>query len=76
MTATIKDIARRLNISHTTVSRALRDSPLIAEETAARIRKTAFEMGYYPSAAARSLKTKRSQALGVVVSSIDDPFFG
>lgn len=76
MTATIKDIARRLNISHTTVSRALRDSPLIAEETAAKIREAAFEMGYYPSAAARSLKTKRSQALGVVVSSIEDPFFG
>lgn len=76
MTVTIKDIARRLNISHTTVSRALRDSPLIAEETAEKIRKTAFEMGYFPSAAARSLKTKRSQALGVVVTSIDDPFFG
>jgi DNA-binding LacI/PurR family transcriptional regulator len=48
---------------------------LISEETSQRIRQIAVDMGYLPSAAARSLKTNRSQALGVIVSNIDDPFF-
>jgi len=76
MATTIKDIARKAGVSHSTVSRALRNSPLIACDTAERIRQIALEAGYLPSAAARSLKTNRSQALGVVVSSADDPFFG
>ncbi len=76
MPVTIKDIARLSNVSHSTVSRALHGSPLIAESTVARIRRVALELGYSPSVAARSLKTNRSQALGVILSSVDDPFFG
>ena len=76
MPVTIKDIAKQAGISHSTVSRALHDSPLIAKNTAERIRQTALDLGYLPSAAARSLKTNRSQALGVIVSSVEDPFFG
>jgi len=76
MPVTIKDIAIKLNVSHSTVSRALHDSPLISQPTKERIRQSAAEMGYLHSAAARSLKTNRSQALGVIVSHIDDPFFG
>lgn len=72
---TIKDIARRAGVSHSTVSRALRNSSLISSETADRIRQIALEMGYQPSAAARSLKTHQTRVLGVVVNSIDDPFF-
>lgn len=75
MATTIKDIAKQAGVAHTTVSRALRGSPLIADETSARIRTIAAELGYYPSMAARSLKTHRSQALGVIVSHIADPFF-
>jgi len=71
----IKDIAREAGVSHTTVSRGLRGSSLISEETTQRIQETAFKLGYLPSAAARSLKTNRSQALGVIVSNIDDPYF-
>jgi LacI family transcriptional regulator/LacI family repressor for deo operon, udp, cdd, tsx, nupC, and nupG len=48
---------------------------LIASETSQRIRAIAAELGYYPSAAARSLKTNRSQVIGVIVSHIADPFF-
>jgi DNA-binding LacI/PurR family transcriptional regulator len=76
MPVTIKDIAKELNVSHSTVSRALNDSPLISQPMVDKIHKTAEEMGYLHSAAARSLKTNRSQALGVIVSNIDDPFFG
>ncbi len=75
MPTTIKDIARQAGVSHTTVSRALHNSRLISEETTERIQKIASELGYRPSVAARSLKTKRSQALGVIVSHIADPYF-
>jgi len=72
---TIKDIARRARVSHSTVSRALRGSLLISNETTDRICLIAQEMGYRPSAAARSLKTNQTRALGVIVRNIDDPFF-
>ncbi len=75
MATTIKDIARRTGVSHSTVSRALRNDPLISVATTRRIQQVAREMAYLPSAAARSLKTNRSLVLGVIVSSIDDPFF-
>jgi len=74
MDVSIKDIARVAEVSHSTVSRALHDSPLISEETKARIQHIAQEMGYSPSAIARGLVTKRTQTLGVVVTTIADPF--
>jgi LacI family transcriptional regulator, purine nucleotide synthesis repressor len=75
MPTTIKDVARRAKVSHSTVSRALRGNPLISNETSERVRRIALEMGYHASAAARSLKTHQTEALGVVVRNIDDPFF-
>jgi DNA-binding LacI/PurR family transcriptional regulator len=75
LAVTIKDIARQAGVAHTTVSRALRGSPLISVEVSERIRRIARELGYHPSAAARSLKTNRTQVLGVIVSHIADPFF-
>ncbi len=72
--ASIKDIARLAKVSHSTVSRALHNHPLVNEETAERIRKIAQQHGYRPSAAARSLVTQRSYTIGVVVTSISDPF--
>jgi DNA-binding LacI/PurR family transcriptional regulator len=75
MPITVKDVAKRAGVSHSTVSRALHDSTLIADETIERIKQIASNMGYSPSAAARALKTNRSQVLGVVLSSVEDPFF-
>jgi DNA-binding LacI/PurR family transcriptional regulator len=75
MSVTIKDIAKKAGVAHTTVSRALRGSPLISAEATERIQQIAEELGYHPSAAARSLKTRRSRVLGVIVSHIADPFF-
>lgn len=72
----IKDIARAANVSHSTVSRALRDSPLVKPDTAALIRDIARQKGYTVSAVARSLVTRRTSTIGVVVTTIADPFVG
>lgn len=70
----IKDIARVAKVSHSTVSRALRNSPLVNAETADRIRRIAAESNFRLSAVGRSLATGRTFSIGVVVSSIADPF--
>ena len=70
----IKDIAAAAGVSHSTVSRALRNSPLLKPETIQRIQKIAREKGYTASAVARSLVTRRTHTLGVVVTTIADPF--
>ena len=70
----IKDIARAAGVSHSTVSRSLSDSPLVNSETKARIRQLSIEMGYTPNAAARSLVMGRTRTVGVVVTTIADPF--
>ena len=71
----IADIAKAAGVSHSTVSRALRDSPLISPDVRRRIHALATEMGYTPNALAQSLQTRRSHTLGLVVTSIADPFF-
>lgn len=70
----IKDIARLANVSHSTVSRALQNSPLVKHKTAEKIRKIATESGYRPSAVARGLVTRRTRTIGLVVTTIADPF--
>ena len=70
----IKDIARAAGVSHSTVSRALADSPLVAAKTKERIQHLAREMGYTPSAIARGLVTQRTDTIGLVVTTIADPF--
>lgn len=70
----IKDIARAANVSHSTVSRALQDSPLVNRDTSEKIHKLADEMGYRVSAVARGLATSRTRTVGLVVTSISDPF--
>jgi DNA-binding LacI/PurR family transcriptional regulator len=74
MRVSIKDIAEAAGVSHSTVSRALSDSPLVKDETKARIKRLAEEMGYSPDAIARSLVTQKTRTVGVVVTTITDPF--
>ena len=79
MHITIRDVARRLNLSITTVSRALDGYPDVAEETRQLVIKTAREMGYAPNQAARQLRRQRSDTLGYILPadrpSFSDPFF-
>ncbi len=70
----IKDVAAAAGVTHSTVSRAMRHSPLVNQETGDRIRRIAGELGYSASALARGLVTNRTQTIGVVVTRIADPF--
>ena len=70
----IKDIARLARVSHPTVSRALQNSPLVNAKTAERIRRIAKESGYRASAVARGLVTRRTRTIGLVVTTVSDPF--
>ncbi len=74
MNVSIKDVAKAAGVSHSTVSRALADNPLIAEATRTRIQRIAKKMGYAPDAIARGLVTQHTRAIGVIVTSIADPF--
>jgi len=70
----IKDIARKANVAHSTVSRALQNSPVVNRGTAEKIRRIAEESGYRVSAVARGLATSKTRTVGLVVTTIADPF--
>ena len=72
---TIKDIAQRLGIAHSTVSRSLRDSPLIGAETKDRVRKAAADLGYVVHAAARQMRGEPSSVIGLMLPDIRPDFF-
>jgi len=67
---TIKDIARILNVSHTTVSRSLNDSPLISQETKDRVKEVAKKYKYSPNVTARRLVLSRSYNIGLFISTL------
>ncbi|WP_461084492.1 LacI family DNA-binding transcriptional regulator [Spirosoma flavus] len=75
VTVTIKDIARDLNLSTSTVSRALRDSYEINPETKRLVTEYAERLNYRPNPIALSLKENRSRVIGVIVPQIANNFF-
>ncbi|MBP6064478.1 LacI family DNA-binding transcriptional regulator [Bacteroides sp.] len=72
---TIKDIARELGVSPSTVSRALKDNPDISLETRTTIHKYAREHNYKPNALALNLRTSRSNTIGVIIPQFVHHFF-
>jgi len=72
---TIKDIAKKLNLSYSTVSLALNASPMVSKNTMRRVKEAAKQMGYKPNALARALVLKRSGIIGIIVPDITNPFF-
>jgi LacI family transcriptional regulator/LacI family repressor for deo operon, udp, cdd, tsx, nupC, and nupG len=74
MPVTIKDIAKVAGVSHTTVSRALKSNPVISVETTKRVQELAQQMGYVPNIVARSLNSQQTWTIGMVVTTIADPF--
>lgn len=74
-TITIKDIARELGISPSTVSRALKDHFEISEETKTAVKRVAKELNYQPNSLALSLRNSKSNTIGVVIPEIVHFFF-
>lgn len=72
---TIKDIAKTLGLSPSTVSRALNDHPDISRETKQKVQETAEALDYHPNSVAQSLQSRRSNIIGVVVPQVKHVFF-
>lgn len=79
MRPTIRDVAKKLNLSITTVSRALDGYDDVAQQTRELVTKTANKMGYAPNRAARQLRRQKAETIGFIIPSIakrfDEPFF-
>ena len=71
---TIYDLARKLNISIATVSRALKDDPVVSKKTKKKIADLALEMGYRSNNFARNLRTSRTNTIGVIIPRINSSF--
>ena len=71
---TIKDIGRLVGVSHSTVSRALNDSPLVNAKTRERIKQVAKRLNFEFDAAARSLSSRKTGVIGVIYHSALDVF--
>ncbi|PKB43540.1 LacI family transcriptional regulator [Cellulophaga sp. RHA19] len=72
---TIKDVAKKLNVSISTVSRAFNNKYDINEETKQRILQTANELGYKPNPIAKKLSQQRSFTVGIIVPEFSNNFF-
>jgi len=70
-----KDIAESLNLSRVTVTKALKDHPDIATETIRKVKDKALEMGYIPDFIGRSLSSRRTHTIGIVIPKIAHSFF-
>ncbi len=73
--ATIRDIARKLGISKSTVSRALNYHFDVNPETARKVRELAIKIDYHPNVLAQNLKQKRTNTIGVVIPETVNRFF-
>lgn len=76
VSATITDVARRVNVTTITVSRAFNKPHLVKPGTLERILAAARELDYVPDAFARSLKRSESLIVGLITASVDNPFYG
>jgi LacI family transcriptional regulator len=72
---TIKDIARKAKVSPTAVSMALNERPRLGKETRKKILRIAKELNYQPNYVARSLVSKKSHTLGLIITTIMNPFY-
>lgn len=73
--ATIKDVARHADVSVTTVSHVVNGTRHVSPEGRARVEKAIRELGYVPSAIARSLKSNNTRTLGMLIPNSSNPYF-
>ncbi|MEE4379120.1 MAG: LacI family DNA-binding transcriptional regulator [Candidatus Competibacteraceae bacterium] len=72
---TVKDIANKLGVSPSTVTRALANSSRISPKTKQLVHRTAAEMGYVPNAAAKTMRGKESSLIGLLIPDIENNFY-
>jgi LacI family transcriptional regulator len=73
--STIKHVAARAGVSFTTVSHVVNRTRPVSDSARLRVERAIAELGYFPSAVARALKTSQTRILGVIVPNITNPFF-
>lgn len=74
--ASIKDVALKAGVSIATVSRMMAGKGYVSEETRERVQAAIDELGYRPNRVAQSLREQKSRIIGLIVSDIQNPFFG
>lgn len=72
---TITDVARKAGVSTSTVSHVINETRYVSDEVKQRVRTAMKDLHYQPNVIARSLRTRETQTVGVVVSDITNPFF-
>ncbi len=72
---TAEDVARRLGVSQSTISRAFSPTASISEDMKKRVATAALELGYQPNIIARSLITRRTHMVAIVIGNLVDPFY-
>lgn len=72
---TIHEVAKRAGVGSITVSRVINNSGYISSETRERVEKAIAELDYVPNTLARSLRSRRTQTVGLMVTDITNPFF-
>jgi len=75
MSATIRDVAEKADVSVATVSRVLNGSDNVREETKERVIEAARVLNYHPSETARNLRTQKTQTVGVLLPNMHGEFF-
>lgn len=73
---TLRDIAERAGVSRSTVSLVLRQSPLVRNETRDRVQSVIAELGYVYHRGAASLRSQKTQTIGLVINDVTNPFYG
>ena len=71
--ATIRDVAKRAGVSPITVSRVINNFDYVSEENRRRVHEAIAELGYVPNTVARSLRSKRTNTLALVLTDVANP---
>lgn len=73
---TLKEVAQRAGVSEATASLALNNKPTVNADTRRKVQEVAAALGYVPNSLARGLARSRTHSIGLVVTDVQNPYFG